>query len=238
VGTKSENTFSTPFSGRVATHWESWRRDCVSTMCASSTRRVCLERHHGHLGLHGHLVQSTRWRYGGGEPTCTLGDCPHLTDHCIEWSRDHCELFLTKTSKSIKAVWSIHSASNQIRDDAALEPGAAFVHVRFVTSVRQSHHRTGCWPMSFDLFHFLFKNGFSHLHTAFPADFRIVTTRPRWTRGPSGARRRGTPPTVAVFFNMNGESHTNFLLSATCLFGVMTGLISSKAEEDSSCLPL
>ena len=42
-------------------------------------------------------------------------------------------------------------------------------------------------------------------------------------------------PTVSEF-NPDDESHTNFILSATCLFAVMIGLIPPKKEDDDDWL--
>lgn len=42
-------------------------------------------------------------------------------------------------------------------------------------------------------------------------------------------------PTV-LEFNPDDESHTNFILSATCLFAVMIGLIPPKKEDDDQWL--
>jgi len=52
--------------------------------------------------------------------------------------------------------------------------------------------------------------------------------------GPFWSEKKRYPSVQA--FNPEDETHTNFMLSATCMFGVMLGLIPPKDEHDSEWL--
>ncbi|RYH21016.1 hypothetical protein EON65_21745 [archaeon] len=175
---------------------------------------------------------------GGGVPMCTLRNFPHLTDHCIEWARDQFELLFVKLSKSLESYLADPALfAHKIRDKAGSEPGAAFFDVRSVTSFARlsSNPSIGAAAqLAFDIFHYLFRDRILDLQAAFPKDFRIVDSVTKVDKGPFwGDKKRY--PTVAVF-NPNDESHTDFLLSTTCLFGVSAGILPAKQEGDDSWL--
>lgn len=67
------------------------------------------------------------------------------------------------------------------------------------------------------------------MQTCFPKDKRNVDKDGKDTGAFWNEKRRY--PEVAVF-NPSDESHTSFLLSTTCLFGVATGLLPQKEETD------
>ena len=175
---------------------------------------------------------------GGGVPMCTLRNFPHLTDHCIEWARDQFELLFVKLGKSLEAyLLDPKLFESKIHDKAGSEPGAAFFDIRSVTSFAKFASRPsigGAAQLAFDVFHYLFRDRILDLQAAFPADFRIIDEKTKEDKGPFWGEKKRYP-TVAVF-NPSDDSHTDFILSATCLFSVMVGLIPPKKEEDHTWL--
>lgn len=175
---------------------------------------------------------------GGGVPMCTLRNFPHLTDHCIEWARDQFELLFVKLGKSLEAYLAdpvLFEA--KIRDKAGSEPGAAFFDIRSVTSFAKfAAHPSigGAAQLAFDVFHYLFRDRILDLQAAFPADFRVIDPKTKEDKGPFWGEKKRYP-TVAVF-NPADDAHTDFLLSATCLFSVVVGLIAPKKEGDDTWL--
>eukprot|EP00428_Durinskia_dybowskii_P061198 CAMPEP_0170384462 /NCGR_PEP_ID=MMETSP0117_2-20130122/16010_1 /TAXON_ID=400756 /ORGANISM="Durinskia baltica, Strain CSIRO CS-38" /LENGTH=1179 /DNA_ID=CAMNT_0010640211 /DNA_START=97 /DNA_END=3636 /DNA_ORIENTATION=- len=175
---------------------------------------------------------------GGGVPMCTLRNFPHLTDHCIEWARDQFELLFVKLGKSLEAYLQDPVLfESKIKDKAGSEPGAAFFDIRSVTSFAKfAAHPSigGAAQLAFDVFHFLFRDRILDLQAAFPADFRVIDEKTKEDKGPFWGEKKRYP-TVAVF-NPDDSAHTDFVLSATCLFSVMVGLIPPKKENDDSWL--
>eukprot|EP01038_Epipyxis_sp_PR26KG_P012667 gene12667-16982_t len=174
---------------------------------------------------------------GGGVPMCTLRNFPHLTDHCIEWSRDQFELLFTKLGKSCESfLTDPESFELKIKEKASSEPGSAFFDVRSVTSfvkVAASPSIGTAAQLAFDLFHFLFRDRILDLQAAFPADARMID-KDGVDKGPFwGEKKRYPTPAV---FNPDDDSHTSFLLSATCLFAVAVGIIPPKHENDNNWL--
>lgn len=175
---------------------------------------------------------------GGGVPMCTLRNFPHLTDHCIEWSRDQFELLFVKLPKSLENYLNDPALFEQkIREKAASEAGAAFFDIRSVTSFANlvANPSIGnAAQLAFDLFHFLFRDRILDLQAAFPLDSRVIDKNTGIDKGPFWGEKKRYP-TVATF-NPNDEVHTEFILSCTCLFSVMVGLIPPKDENDSEWL--
>eukprot|EP00598_Pedospumella_elongata_P010117 CAMPEP_0184988574 /NCGR_PEP_ID=MMETSP1098-20130426/24586_1 /TAXON_ID=89044 /ORGANISM="Spumella elongata, Strain CCAP 955/1" /LENGTH=1180 /DNA_ID=CAMNT_0027513359 /DNA_START=83 /DNA_END=3625 /DNA_ORIENTATION=+ len=175
---------------------------------------------------------------GGGVPMCTLRNFPHLTDHCIEWARDQFELLFVKLGKSFEAYLADPVLfESKIKDKAGSEPGAAFFDIRSVTSFAKFAARPsigGAAQLAFDIFHYLFRDRILDLQAAFPANFRVIDQKTKEDKGPFWGEKKRYP-TVAVF-NPDDEAHTDFILSATCLFSVMVGLIPAKQEHDTAWL--
>ncbi|KAJ1422617.1 hypothetical protein B484DRAFT_452286, partial [Ochromonadaceae sp. CCMP2298] len=175
---------------------------------------------------------------GGGVPMCTLRNFPHLTDHCIEWARDQFELLFAKLSKSLEAYIADPLAfESKINDKAASEPGAAFFDIRSVISLARFSAEPsigGAAQLAFDVFHFLFRDRILDLQAAFPQDFRVIDDKTKEDKGPFWGEKKRFP-TVCVF-NPLDSAHTDFVLSATCMFSVMVGLIPPKKEGDDTWL--
>lgn len=169
---------------------------------------------------------------------CTLRNFPHLTDHCIEWARDQFELLFVKLGKSLEAYLADPVLfESKIRDKAGSEPGAAFFDIRSVTSFAKFAANPsigGAAQLAFDVFHYLFRDRILDLQAAFPANFRVIDAKTKEDKGPFWGEKKRYP-TVAVF-NPNDDSHTDFILSATCLFSVTVGLIPPKKENDNTWL--
>jgi ubiquitin-activating enzyme E1 len=169
---------------------------------------------------------------------CTLRNFPHLTDHCIEWARDQFELLFVKLGKSLeKYLLDPLSYELKIKDKAASEPGAAFFDIRSLTSFAKLAANPSIGnsaQLAFDIFHYLFRDRILDLQSAFPIDFRIIDSKTLEDKGAFWGEKKRYP-TVMVY-NPNDEAHTDFILSATCLFSVMIGLIPSKQENDQEWL--
>jgi ubiquitin-activating enzyme E1 len=175
---------------------------------------------------------------GGGVPMCTLRNFPHLTDHCIEWARDQFAALFSKLGKSCEAYRANPAAFEaDKRANAGIESGMAIFDIRAVTSMMRAAADPSIGnvaQLSFDLFHYLFRDRILDLQAALPADKRIVDKATGQDKGPFWGEKKRYP--TVLTFNPNDESHTSFLLSCTCLFGVAIGLIPAKAEDDDKWL--
>jgi ubiquitin-activating enzyme E1 len=87
--------------------------------------------------------------------------------------------------------------------------------------------------LAFDMFHYMFRDRILDLQSAFPRDARM-TNEDGADIGPFWSEKKRYPTVVA--YNPEDETHTNFMLSATCMFGVMLGLIPAKDENDNEWL--
>jgi ubiquitin-activating enzyme E1 len=175
---------------------------------------------------------------GGGVPMCTLRNFPHLTDHCIEWARDQFELVFKKLGKSCE-TYLANPAAFEIdkHAKAGTESGLAIFDIRSVTSMFRAAANPSMGTiaqLSFDLFHFMFRDRILDLQSAFPADKRMVDKDTGADKGPFWGEKKRYP--TSVVYNPNDESHTSFLLSTTCLLAVALGLITAKAEDDDTWL--
>jgi len=171
---------------------------------------------------------------GGGVPMCTLRNFPHLTDHCIEWSRDQFELLFVKMGKSAENYCSSSTAfEEKVKDMARSEPGVAFFDTRCLTSLLKASRAPtmgAAAQLAFDMFHYLFRDRILDLQAAFPRDARMTDDNKN-DIGPFWSEKKRYPEVVV--YNAEDEAHTSFMLSATCLFAVLLGLIPPKAEGDS-----
>lgn len=170
---------------------------------------------------------------GGGVPMCTLRNFPHLTDHCIEWARDQFELLFVKLGKSCATYIENPSAFEEDKKSLGeMELGIAIFEIRAVQSMLRAAISPSigtCAQLAYDIFHFLFRDKILDLQAAFPIDSRIVD-RHGVDRGPFWNEKKRFP--TPAHFNADDESHWNFMLSATCLFMVALGVVSSKKEDD------
>lgn len=170
---------------------------------------------------------------GGGVPMCTLRNFPHLTDHCIEWARDQFELLFVKLGKSAQNYLENPSVfEEKVRDMSKSEPGVAFFDCRCLTSLlRAAKNPTigAAAQLAFDLFHYLFRDRILDLQAAFPRDARM-TDENKNDIGPFWSEKKRYPSVVA--FNAEDDSHVDYMISCTCLFAAMLGLVSPKEEGD------
>eukprot|EP00981_Chlorochromonas_danica_P010908 scaffold3532_cov182-Ochromonas_danica.AAC.11 len=246
VGTKSEDTFDDSFwlglDGVCNALDNMEGRLYVDRQCVKYEKPL-LES--GTMGTNGNVdtvypfktrtyAEGGKAAEGGGVPMCTLRNFPHLTDHCIEWSRDQFELLFVKLGKNLESYLADPTGfANKIRDKAASEPGAAFFDVRSVTSFAKlvSNPSIGsAAQLAYDIFHFLFRDRILDLQAAFPKDYRIIDSVTKVDKGPFwGDKKRYPTPAV---FNPHDPAHTDFLLSAICLFGVAVGILPARKEGD------
>jgi ubiquitin-activating enzyme E1 len=170
---------------------------------------------------------------GGGVPMCTLRNFPHLTDHCIEWARDQFELLFVKLGKSGQNYLEDSTAfEEKVRDMSKSEPGVAFFDCRCLTSMlRAAKSPTigAAAQLAFDLFHYLFRDRILDLQSAFPRDARM-TDENKNDIGPFWSEKKRYP--TVVVFNPDDDSHTDFMISCTCLFASLLGLVAPKKEGD------
>ena len=93
---------------------------------------------------------------------CTLRNFPHLTDHCIEWSRDQFELLFKKLGKSCESYLSDPTAFTEDKKaKAGSESGLAIFDVRSVTSMLRaaaSPSMGSIAQLSYDIFHYMFRD--------------------------------------------------------------------------------
>jgi len=174
---------------------------------------------------------------GGGVPMCTLRNFPHLTDHCIEWSRDQFELLFVKLGKSAEKYCTSPTAfEDKVRDMAKSEPGVAFFESRCLTSLLKAARNKSIGAaaqLAFDMFHYFFRDRILDLQAAFPRDARMLDDNKN-DIGPFWSEKKRYPEVVV--FDPADEAHTSFMLSATCLFAVKLGLIAPKKEGDDQWL--
>jgi ubiquitin-activating enzyme E1 len=174
---------------------------------------------------------------GGGVPMCTLRNFPHLTDHCIEWSRDQFELLFVKLAKTCSAYVENPAAfEEEKRSLGEMELGIAVFEIRAVQSMMRAAVAPSigaCAQLAYDIFHFLFRDKILDLQAAFPADARMVD-KSGVDRGPFWNEKKRYPSPVA--WNPDDETHWNFMLSATCLFAVVLGVFPPKKENEDDWL--
>ena len=250
VGNKSENIFNDDFWGgldgvcNALDNMEA--RLYVDRMCVKYEKSL-LES--GTMGTSGNVDTVSPFKTrtygeggdaaeGGGVPMCTLRNFPHLTDHCIEWSRDQFELLFVKIGKSAEGyISSPASFESKVRANTASEPGVAFLEVRTLTSLIKACRLPtieSAVTLAFDMFHYLFRDRILDLQAAFPRDARMTNPDTNADLGPFWSEKKRYPDPVV--FNPDDEAHTSFMLSATCMFGVLMGLIPPKQEgEDQWC---
>lgn len=93
---------------------------------------------------------------------CTLRNFPHLTDHCIEWSRDQFELLFKKLGKSCETYLADPAAFTEDKKaKAGSESGLAIFDVRSVTSMLRAAADPSMGSvaqLSYDIFHFMFRD--------------------------------------------------------------------------------
>jgi Ubiquitin-activating enzyme active site len=93
---------------------------------------------------------------------CTLRNFPHLTDHCIEWSRDQFELLFKKLGKSCETFLADPAAFTEDKKaKAGSESGLAIFDVRSVTSMLRAAADPSMGSiaqLSYDIFHFMFRD--------------------------------------------------------------------------------
>lgn len=175
---------------------------------------------------------------GGGVPMCTLRNFPHLTDHCIEWARDQFEALFVKLGKNFETYLTNPSEfDSKMKDKVKAEAGSTFAEVRSLTSLAHlvaTPSIGAAAQLAFDIFHFLFRDKIKDLQTTFPADARITDSKTGVDKGPFWGEKKRYPK--HAMFNADDSNHTDFVLSATCLFAVMVGLIPPKKEDDDSWL--
>lgn len=168
---------------------------------------------------------------------CTLRNFPHITDHCIEWSRDQFEYLFVKLPKICESyLINPMKFENDMNIKAGTEPGVAYFEVRGLSSFV----RTICYPsvgncvkLAFDFFHYLFRDRILDLQASFPLNSRMVDKN-GVDKGPFWGEKRRYP--TACVFNPNDESHVNFIISATCLFGVAVGQFEAKKQDNDDWL--
>ena len=170
----------------------------------------------------------------GGVPMCTLRNFPHLPEHCIEWARDQFELLFANLGKSLQTYREKRNAFElKIADKAASEPGPAFFDLRSLISFARLAAQPSIGnaaQTAFDIFHFLFRDRILDLQNAFPKDFRAIDSKTGEDKGLFWSKDKRYP-TVASF-NINDESHIDFLQSTTCLLAVVVGLVPNKKPEE------
>jgi ubiquitin-activating enzyme E1 len=171
---------------------------------------------------------------GGDVPMCTLRNFPQITDHCIEWSRDQFELLFVKLGKKCE---SYQSDPSSIEKDILIlseqQCGQAVFEVRSLTTMLYAISNPSIEnvaQISFDIFHFLFRDKILDLQLALPADARIIDSVTKEDKGPFWGEKKRFPSVAS--FDINDDSHVSFLISATCLFAVSIGVLDVKDEND------
>jgi ubiquitin-activating enzyme E1 len=174
----------------------------------------------------------------GGVPMCTLRNFPHITEHCIEWARDQFEFLFVSLGKTLESY--LHDSQKfeaKLKQKASSEAGPALFDIRslisFAKLVKTPSIGTAA-QLSFDIFHYLFRDKILDLQAAFPKDYRVVDEKTKQDKGPFWNEKKRYP--TVINFSSSDENHLNFLLSCTCLFSVMVGLIPPKKEDDDQWL--
>ena len=110
---------------------------------------------------------------------CTLRNFPHLTDHCIEWSRDQFELLFKKLGKSCESyLTDPGSFESDKQAKAGTESGLAIFDIRSVTSMLKAAADPSMGSiaqLAFDLFHFMFRDRILDLQVEFVLEFISVS---------------------------------------------------------------
>jgi len=170
---------------------------------------------------------------GGDIPMCTLRNFPQVTDHCIEWARDQFELLFVKLGKTCEIYLE---DPRQFENDMLGKSEGSIFETRALTSMMQAASNPSIGSaaqLAFDFFHFLFRDRILDLQATYPKNARIIT-KEGVDKGPFWSEKKRYP--TAAIFNPDDESHTSFLLSATCLFSVVLGVLPPKAENDNQWL--
>lgn len=172
---------------------------------------------------------------GGDIPMCTLRNFPHLTDHCIEWSRDQFGLLFVSLGK---AAESYLANPDKYEDDKRIklqsEPGAAFIDIRSMSSLLKAIKTgtiEGCAQLAFDTFQYLFRDRILDLQAFKPKDALAYNDKGEVT-GPFWSEKKRYPSVVV--FDPSDEYHVSFMTATTCLFASMLGIIPLKREEDAT----
>lgn len=169
---------------------------------------------------------------GGQIPMCTLRNFPQITDHCIEWARDQFALLFIKLIKYVETYLQSPRAFEEemlsMTDTAQSIFIIRSVH-SLVKALKTPSQITSLAQCGYDIFHFLFRDRILDLQNTFPKNKRILDKDGR-DKGPFWGEKKKYP-TVAVF-NIQDESHSNFLLATICLFGAGLNIIPVKDEND------
>lgn len=175
---------------------------------------------------------------GGGVPMCTLRNFPHLTDHCIEWARDQFALLFVKLGKAADNYLSLPAAFEREKLDLTeSEPSIAIFEINSVRSLVRAAKAPSMQTaaqLAWDMFHYLFRDRILDLQALFPRDSRMVDEKTGADQGPFWSEKKRYP-TVAMY-DEDDETHTGFMLAATCLFAVLLGVEPPKREEDTQWL--
>lgn len=172
---------------------------------------------------------------GGGVPMCTLRNFPHLTDHCIEWSRDIFDLLFVKLGKSGEAYLANPEAF-EAKKLAEADFSATSFDIKTVHSLlkaAKAPSMESAAQLAFDMFHYLFRDRIQLLIQENPRDARNYDDNKR-DIGPFWSEKKRFP--TAAVYNPQDEAHTSFMLSATCLFAVLLGVVPPKKEDDDKWL--
>jgi len=175
---------------------------------------------------------------GGGVPMCTLRNFPHLTDHCIEWARDQFALLFVKLGKSASQYLANPGAFEHEKSELAeSEASQAYFEINSMRSVlcaAKAPSMQAAAQMAFDMFHFFFRDRILDLQASFPRDSRMTDDKTGADQGPFWSEKKRYPTVQA--FNPDDEAHLSFLMSATCLFAVMLGVVPPKKQDDTQWL--
>ncbi len=107
---------------------------------------------------------------------CTLRNFPQITDHCIEWARDQFALLFTKLLKHADSYIQNPEVFQQEIVSLSDSAQAIFI-IRSITSLLNaigSPSMLSLAQLSFDIFHFLFRDRILDLQKTFPVDKRII----------------------------------------------------------------
>ena len=172
---------------------------------------------------------------GGGVPMCTLRNFPQVTDHCIEWARDQFELMFVKLFKKCENYlqnaekFEEDMLGTTSKEDALLEMKLVTEVLRACTNISIG----SCAQLAFCVFHYRFRDNILDLQSKYPKDCRMIDKN-GVDKGPFWSEKKRYPTPAS--FDVNDDSHLDFLLSTTCLFAVGLGLIPPKREGDDDWL--
>lgn len=245
VGPKTENTFNDEFwlglDGVCNALDNMEARLYVDKQCVKYEKSL-LES--GTMGVNGNVdticpfktrtyADGGKAAEGGDIPMCTLRNFPQVTDHCIEWARDQFELLFVKLGKTCEKYME---DPGKFENDMLGKSEGSIFETRAVTSMMQAASNPSIGAaaqLAFDFFHFLFRDRILDLQATYPKNARIIS-KDGVDKGPFWSEKKRYP--TAAVFNPEDDSHTSFLLSATCLFSVALGLLPPKAENDDKWL--